>query len=52
MHFPDNHGDEIQTSELDKGVAQLYFQVQNVDHKLVFPNEVAETKLQPAPWWS
>ncbi|MGY3610304.1 MULTISPECIES: ABC transporter substrate-binding protein [unclassified Bradyrhizobium] len=51
VHFPNNHGDEIQTSEFEKGIAQLYFQVQNVEHKLIFPNEVSEAKLQPAPWW-
>jgi branched-chain amino acid transport system substrate-binding protein len=51
VHFPDN-GHGLQTNQLEKGMAQLYAQVQNVQHKLIFPNEVAETKLQKAPWWS
>ncbi|MBR1165113.1 ABC transporter substrate-binding protein [Bradyrhizobium elkanii] len=52
FHFPNNGGDTLQVSELDKGVSQLYFQVQGVEHKLIFPNEVADSKLQKAPWWS
>jgi branched-chain amino acid transport system substrate-binding protein len=51
LHFPDN-GFGNQSTELEKGMSQLYAQVQNVDHKIIFPNEVAEGKLQPPPWWS
>jgi len=50
-HFPDN-GFGNQSAELEKGMSQLYVQVQNVEHKIIFPNEIAESKLQPAPWWS
>jgi branched-chain amino acid transport system substrate-binding protein len=50
VHFPDN-GFGNQTAELEKGMSQLYVQVQNTEHKIVFPNEIAESKLQPAPWW-
>ncbi|RJF76325.1 ABC transporter substrate-binding protein [Rhodopseudomonas palustris] len=52
FHFPNNGGDDIQVSELEKGMAQLYFQVQDKDHKLIFPSEVSEAKLKPAPWWT
>jgi branched-chain amino acid transport system substrate-binding protein len=51
VHFPDN-GFGNQATELEKGVAQLYAQVQSVDHKIIWPNEIAEAKLTPAPWWS
>jgi branched-chain amino acid transport system substrate-binding protein len=50
-HFPDN-GYPISATELEKGMSQLYVQVQNAEHKIVFPNEISESKLQPAPWWS
>jgi branched-chain amino acid transport system substrate-binding protein len=49
-HFPDN-GYPISASELEKGMSQLYVQVQNTEHKIIFPNEISESKLQPAPWW-
>lgn len=49
-HFPDN-GYPISATELEKGMSQLYVQVQNAEHKIVFPNEISESKLQPAPWW-
>ena len=51
VHFPDN-GFGNQATELEKGVAQLYAQTQNVEHKIIWPNEIAEAKLEPAPWWS
>ena len=51
VHFPDN-GFGNQATELEKGVAQLYAQTQNVEHKIIWPNEIAEAKLAPAPWWS
>jgi branched-chain amino acid transport system substrate-binding protein len=52
VHYPDNGGDKLQTFDLEKGVAQLYYQVQNIDHKVTFPKEVAESTLQPCPWWT
>jgi branched-chain amino acid transport system substrate-binding protein len=51
VHFPDN-GFGNQATELEKGLSQLYCQTQNVDHKIIWPNEIAEAKLAPAPWWS
>jgi branched-chain amino acid transport system substrate-binding protein len=50
-HFPDN-GYEITSKELEKGMSQLYVQVQNVEHKIIYPYEIKESTLQPAPWWS
>ena len=49
-HFPDN-GFEVSSKELEKGMSQLYVQVQNVEHKIIYPYEIKESKLQPAPWW-
>ena len=40
-----------QAGELEKGMSQLYVQVQDVHHKIIWPNEIAESKLRPAPWW-
>jgi branched-chain amino acid transport system substrate-binding protein len=51
LHYPDNGGDELQASALDKGVAQLYSQVQGGEHKVIYPGEVSEAKLTAAPWW-
>jgi len=50
-HFPDN-GFAISATELEKGMSQLYVQVQDVSHKIIYPYELKETALQPAPWWS
>jgi len=50
-HFPDN-GYAITSSELEKGMSQLYVQVQDVEHKIIYPNEIKESQLKPAPWWS
>ena len=50
LHYPDN-GFGNQASELEKGMSQLYVQVQDVRHKIIWPNEIAKSKLRPAPWW-
>jgi branched-chain amino acid transport system substrate-binding protein len=50
-HYPDN-GFPITALELEKGMSQLFFQVQGGEHKIIYPNELAEATLQPAPWWS
>lgn len=49
-HYPDN-GYEVTATELEKGMSQLYFQVQNQEHKIIYPDALVETKLRPAPWW-
>ena len=50
-HFPDN-GYPISATELEKGMSQLYVQVQDVQHKIIYPYEIKESVLKPAPWWS
>ncbi|PNG24897.1 ABC transporter substrate-binding protein [Methylocella silvestris] len=49
-HFPDN-GYAVSASELEKGMSQLYVQVQNNEHKIIYPYQIKESALQPAPWW-
>ena len=49
-HFPDN-GFAVTSKDLEKGMSQLYVQVQNVEHKIIYPYEIKESTLQPAPWW-
>lgn len=50
-HYPDN-GYEVSATELEKGMAQLYVQVQNGEHKIIYPDAIKEDSLKPAPWWS
>jgi branched-chain amino acid transport system substrate-binding protein len=50
LHYPDN-GFGNQASELERGMSQLFVQVQDVEHKIIWPNEIAESTLRPAPWW-
>lgn len=49
-HFPDN-GYAVTATELEKGMSQLYVQVQDGEHKIVYPYEIKESTLRPAPWW-
>ncbi len=51
LHFPDN-GFGNQSAELEGGMSQLYVQVQDREHKVIWPNEIAESTLRKAPWWS
>lgn len=51
LHFPDN-GFGNQSTELEKGMSQLFVQVQDGAHKIIWPNQIAEASLRPAPWWS
>lgn len=50
-HFPDN-GYDVSVKELEKGMSQLYVQVQNREHKIIYPYEIKESGLIKAPWWS
>ena len=50
LHYPDN-GFGNQAAELEDGMSQLYVQVQDREHKIIWPNPIAESSLQPAPWW-
>ena len=44
LHYP------LQTEDLNKGMAQLYFQVQDGAHKIIFPDALAESKFRSFPW--
>lgn len=50
LHYPDN-GFGNQTAELEGGMSQLFVQVQDREHKVIWPNEIAESSLRQAPWW-
>lgn len=50
-HYPDD-GHPVTATELEKGMSQLYFQVQEVQHKIIYPYDLKEVTLRPAPWWS
>ena len=49
-HYPDDHY-AVTSAELDKGMAQLFFQVQDGQHKIIYPDALKESALRPAPWW-
>jgi len=40
----------LQTTDLNKGMATLYFQVQNGQHKIIQPDALVEEKFRLAPW--
>lgn len=44
LHYP------LQTQDLNKGMAQLYFQVQDGQHKIIQPDVLAESKFRVFPW--
>ena len=50
LHFPDN-GFGNQAAKLEDGMGQLFVQVQDGAHKIIWPDETAESKLRPSPWW-
>lgn len=50
-HFPDNGFDSLQVADITKGQSQFYCQIQDEEHKIIYPNEIAEAKIKPAPWW-
>jgi branched-chain amino acid transport system substrate-binding protein len=49
-HYPDN-GFGNQSAELEGGMSQLFVQVQDGQHKIIWPGPIAESKMRPAPWW-
>ena len=49
-HFPDN-GHPVTATELERGMSQLYVQVQDGEHKIIYPDAIKESALV-APWWS
>jgi len=32
-------------------MGQLFVQVQNVQHKIIWPNDYSESKLEGCDWW-
>lgn len=50
LHYPDN-GFGNQAANLEDGMSQLYVQVQDTHHKVIWPGPIAESTLRPAPWW-
>ncbi|MDR3468626.1 MAG: ABC transporter substrate-binding protein [Xanthobacteraceae bacterium] len=40
-----------QTEDVKAGISHLLLQVQNGQHKIIAPDELAEVKIKPAPWF-
>ena len=50
-HFPDNGFDDLQAPSLKRGVPVLLPDPgQRAQDRL--PDEISESKLKPAPWWT
>jgi branched-chain amino acid transport system substrate-binding protein len=39
-----------QVDDLDEGMAHLFFQVQDGEHKIIAPDPLTEAEFRPAPW--
>ena len=50
LHYPDN-GFGNQADSHETGMSQLFVQVQDVQHKIIWPGPISESTLRPAPWW-
>ena len=50
LHYPDN-GFGNQADSHETGMSQLFVQVQDVQHKIIWPDAISESKMRPAPWW-
>lgn len=50
LHYPDN-GFDNQADSHETGMGQLFVQVQDVQHKIIWPDAISESKMRPAPWW-
>ncbi len=48
-HYPDD-GYPVSATELEKGMGHLYVQVQDGEHKIIYPDALQEAKLRPWPW--
>ena len=48
-HYPDD-GHPIIAKTLEEGMGQLYVQVQDVQHKIIYPDVLAESTLRPWSW--
>jgi len=40
-----------QTEDVKAGISHLLLQVQGGQHKIIAPDELAEVKIKPAPWF-
>lgn len=49
-HYPDN-GFNLQSNELSKGMSQLFVQVQDMQHQIIWPDAISQSKMRPSPWW-
>ena len=50
LHFP-NNGFGNQADTHNTGMGTLYCQVQDVQHKIIWPPEYNQSELRPSPWW-
>jgi branched-chain amino acid transport system substrate-binding protein len=48
-HYPDD-GNPVSATELEKGMGQLYVQVQDGEHRIIYPDALKEAALRPWPW--
>ena len=39
-----------EVNDIEKGMAHLFFQVQDGEHKIIAPDPLTETEFRPAPW--
>lgn len=51
LHYPDNGMDPLQADSHETGMSQLFVQVQDMQHKIIWPDAISQSSLQPAPWW-
>ena len=40
-----------QSDSHETGMGQLYCQVQDVQHRIIWPNDYSQSKLQGCDWW-
>jgi len=50
LHFP-NNGFGNQADTHNTGMGTLYCQVQDVQHKIIWPPDYNQSELRPSPWW-
>ncbi len=50
LHYPDN-GFGNQADSHETGMSQLFVQVQDIQHKIIWPDSISESRMRPAPWW-
>ena len=47
-HCTPAYPDEV--DDIEKGMAHLFFQVQDGEHKIIAPEPLVEAVFRPAPW--